>query len=1171
MKKMQKSIFQKVIVLCIIMLANVQLNAQARIELKSGFRGSQISDSSLKGFETTFSYNAIELENVDTEIGTFSRLVMSDAVPSGEIGAPSLPVTRKLIAVPFGATPTAKIVSYTTSDYKLEEYGVERVYPQQPSYSKDTKIEDVVFQYDKKAYKTRSFTNAPEVSLEILGTMRGIQIASLQVKSVDYNPVNNTLRVYNDIQLDVDFENADVEMTEGILLDSYSPYFDVVYKQMFNTRAVTEIFDEHPDLYRAPVYMTVVANSMFEEALQPWLEWKSQKGFFIDVKYVESSTLASTIKSYIKEQYDENHTTFLVIVGDENMVAPSVPFGEETQLVTDLYYGSIDGDYFPDMYYSRMSCETVAELEALIEKVLQYEKYTMPDPSYLSNALFIAGVDNVWNAKVGVPSINYATNFYCNQANGMDKVYKYVTNDYTGCYDNINTGVGFVDYTAHGVETGWVDPAFSNADVVNLTNKDQYFWALGSCCLTGNWGYDSSPCLGETMIRAEEKGAWGYIGSCPVTYWNEDYYFVLGATTVYSKVPNVTQTATGLYDVIWNDAWENEYNALSAFPFVGNLAVTNARSGNYEKTSGIETLYYWEAYHTLGDGTVMPYLTNPIENTVSHTNMINMGLDSYSVTADPSSYVAISQGGVLHGAAEVGKSGIVEVLISPILNDEDVMIVVTHPRRAPYIATIKAVPTEGPYLSVYDVKPEDYPVNQECKMTLSVRNVGEDPINGEAKVTLSSKSEYITFVDAEATFSSLASKSTIDLEDEFSFIIDKSVVNESVIIIDSEIEYDTMKWSNMFSINVVAPIIEYDSFVWDDTFEPGGTYNVKAKFKNIGLYKATNAVVTASSTSEYVVFDNNDIKVETIEVGDVAEFDFEFSVNESCPFTGKLPVNFSFVADNETTAEGSCVIENRCGVEFVLKDQFGDGWGKSAIEVKYSDDTPADMLSIFDGKEAVEELSIATGTIVTVSFIKDGYNNYECSYVIRYKDGRLIYDSGKNIKEGVNCEFEVNCLNPIQNLKAEVENNDVKLTWEAPRALKSYVVMRNEVVVAETNELTYTDKGLSAGEYKYAVVAKYDGGESDALTVDVVIKEDGVEEFGDVEFTVYPNPVKDVVNIKSNAQRYEYQMINSLGQIVLEGVLSGENTISVANMEKGIYFLKLIADGEMSINKVTIQ
>ena len=1091
MKKMQISIFQKVMVLSMAMLLNVSLFAQGRIELKSNTRGvAQLSESSLNGLETTFSYNAIETELVETEFGNFSRIILSDAVASGEIGSPSLPVTKKLIAVPFGAKPSVKLVNYTTSDYKLSDYGIERVYPQQPSYSKDTKVEDVVFQYNEKAYKTRSFADAPSVRVELLGTMRGMQIASLQVSPVSYNPGNNTLRVYNDINVEIDFEGADLEKTESMLVDSYSPYFDVVYKQMFNSRTVADVFDEHPDMYRMPVYMTVVANKMFEEALQPWLAWKTQKGFHIDIKYVESTTSPSIIKTYVKEQYDAVRPSFLVIVGDKNLVAPSLEKGEQTSKVTDLYYACVDEDYFPDVYYSRMSCETVEELESLVEKVLQYEQYTMPDPSYLSDALFIAGVDEWWNSKVGTPAVNYATNFFFNQSNGMRTVHKY-TSEYSGCYDNINKGVGFVNYTAHGVEAGWVDPAFNTDDVNNLTNENKYFWAIGNCCLTGDWGVANGPCLAEAFVRADKKGAWGYIGSCPVSYWNEDYYFAVGATTVFNKMPNPTQTEEGFYEMFWED---DVYNALSAVPFVGNLSVTNAHAGAYETTSGIELLYYWEAYHTIGDGTVMPYRTNPIQNEVSHLEVLNMGLDFYTVFADPSSYVAISKDGVLLGAAVVGKSGSVDVPITPVITDGYVTITVTHPQRAPYIKNVLALPTEGPYLSVYEFSPKSFPVNQENKLTLTIRNVGNDPVAAEAKVTLTSGSELLTFTDNEAVFTALEAGATIDLTDEFAFVLDKSLEDMDNIVVTAKIEYDTLEWINKIAVVVDDPVIEYQGVEWEGEYAPGGTYTLHAKFKNVGHYKAVNAVVTATSSNEYITIKNATSEVGTIAVDEVASFDFEVTIAESCTIEERIPIEFTFAADNEIASEGSFVLNNLCTLVFTLKDSYGDGWGKSALKIEYSDDTPTDTITLFDGSEMTKEIDVVVGTKVTVSFIKEKYNSYECSYLVDYKDGKQIYDSGKNIKEGVNIEFVVNCFS----------------------------------------------------------------GES-------------VNELPNVEMTIYPNPAKDVINVKTNVQRYEYQLINSVGQVVMNGVLSGEDVISVENINNGIYFLKVIANGEVTVNKVVIQ
>ena len=1168
MKKMQISIFQKVMVLSMAMLLNVSLFAQGRIELKTDTRGvAQLSELSMNGFETTFSYNAIETELVETEFGNFSRIILSDAVMSGEIGAPSLPVTKKMLVVPFGAKPSVKVVSYTTSDYKLAEYGIERVYPQQPSYSKDTKLEDVEFQYNERAYKTRALTDAPEVTMEVLGTMRGVQIASLQVEPMSYNPVNNTLRVYNDINIEVDFEDADVEMTEKMLLDSYSPYFNVVYKQMFNSRVVSDVFEEHTDLYRTPVYMTVVANSMFEEALQPWLEWKMQKGFYIDVKYVDSTTSSTVIKSYIKEQYDNVKPTFLVIVGDRNRVVPSLESGVKTSKVTDLYYGSVDGDYFPDMYYSRMSCETVEELTSLVEKVLQYEKYTMPDPSYLDDALFIAGVDEWWNGKVGVPAVSYATNFYFNQANGMKNVHKY-TSEYNGCYDNINKGVGFVNYTAHGHEISWDDPMFNTTDVYNLTNENKYFWAMGNCCLTGDWGTDKGPCLAEAFVRADKKGAWGYIGSCPVSYWNEDYYFAVGATTVFNKMPNPSQTEEGVYEMFWKD---DVYNVLSSVPFVGNLSVTNAHAGSYETTHGIDLLYYWEAYHTIGDGTVMPYRTKPTQNEVSHSEVINMGLDFYTVSAEPSSYVAISKDGVLLGTAVVEKSGYVDVPIIPILTEGNATIVVTHPRRIPYVKEVLALPTDGPYLSVFDFTPKSYPVNQENKMSFTIRNVGNDPVAGETKVTLTSQSEYMTIIDSVATFEALESGLTLDLVDEFSFVLDKALEDEDEVVISTKIEYDTLVWVKNIAIKAQDPVIVFDSLDWNGEYEPGMSYTLQAKFKNIGHYKAENAVVTASSTNEYITFKNTTSEVETIEANGIGVFNFEVTIDESCLINERIPVEFTFAADNDIVSEGSSVLKNSCVVVFTLKDSYGDGWGKSALKVEFSDGTPTDTLSIFDGAELVEEMDVVVGTTVTVSFIKEKYNSYECTYLIEYKNGRLIYDSGKNIKEGVNCQFDVNCLELVQNLKADVESNNVVLTWEAPRALTGYKVFRNNEMIGETDKLTFTDENVPAGEYEYSVKVQYNGGLSDAETITVKVGSEGIEDALNVEFMIYPNPAKDVINIKSSAQRYEYQMINGLGQVVLDGVLSGESVISLENINNGVYFLKLIADGEVSINRVIIQ
>jgi uncharacterized repeat protein (TIGR02543 family) len=472
-----------------------------------------------------------------------------------------------------------------------------------------------------------------------------------------------------------------------MLLSTYSPYFDIVYKQMFNYRNILDVYTDHPDLMAYPVHMIVVAPENYLTALQPWLNWKTQKGFYVNVvTTAQAGGNYTAIQSYVQNLYNTGVNqgatpTFLVLVGDTGQI-PGKTTGNATQKVTDLYYGSVDNDYFPDMFYSRMSAENANEVTAIVNKILQYEQYTMPDPSYLDNVTLIAGWDNYWTNYVGKPTIQYAMQYYYNTAHGFTNVYNWLGQPYTNCYASLSSGTGFVNYTAHGSETSWSDPQLTKSQVNALTNTNKYFLAMGNCCLTGNFGY-SQACFGEAMLRGENKAAYSYIGSCPVTYWYEDYYFGVGATSTFGQMPNINNTATGVYDGIWMD---DTYNTVSSIVFLGNLAVCYAHAGNYQTSAS--PIYYWQAYHVLGDGSIMPFRVNPSPNTVSHASTFPAGATSFQVSAQEGSYVAISQNNVLKGVALVPASGTVNVQVASGITSGQVRIVVTKPQRQPYIQDI---------------------------------------------------------------------------------------------------------------------------------------------------------------------------------------------------------------------------------------------------------------------------------------------------------------------------------------------------------------------------------------------------------------------------------------------------------------------------------------------------
>ena len=684
---------KKLFLIAMSLILSVSVMAQQKIQLRSADKAECVK-SDMTGLRASFSFSTIEAQDYESERGTFSWLSLPNTVIGGNEGDPQIPVVNQLIAVPFGANPSIEITSYTSTDYNLADYDMHTLMPRQLPVRKNQKPEDVPFIMNEAAYQIRGLNSEPKAIVSVEGVMRGVQLGKMTIEPVSYDPVNNTIRVFNDIEVTVRFDGADAKATEDMLVKTYSPYFDIVYKQLFNGRAITDAYSDHPDLYQTPVKMLVVTTSTYQNstAYQNWLTWKKQKGIYVDEYIVTSSTTSSTIRSGIQTRYNTNHPTFLVIVGDETVVKAyktnwscGSSYGN---CVNDMEYASVDSDVFHDMYMSRMSVSSTTELNNLVNKILTYEKYTMSNPSYLNNSLLIAGWDSYWTAQVGKPTIQYANNNYYNSAHGINPtVYITTRSGQTAAYNNINN-VGFINYTAHGDIQELADPEFTNSDVASLTNNDKYFWIVANCCLTANWGNSSyQPCLGETMIRAANKGAFGYIGSIPETLWYEDYYFGVGAFNYQSggSVQTTSGTTTGMYDAAFD---ETGFNCLNAMPFIGNVAVTYAHAKGYQ--SSVADEYYWRAYQTLGDGSVMPYLNNPAANTVSHNSTIPAGASSFRVYADARSYVAITVDNNIIGVAAVpANATYVDVTFTTTpAAGQSAMIVVTRNQRQPYITTV---------------------------------------------------------------------------------------------------------------------------------------------------------------------------------------------------------------------------------------------------------------------------------------------------------------------------------------------------------------------------------------------------------------------------------------------------------------------------------------------------
>jgi len=673
-----------------------QISDQAQLSRTVGFSDSPseitLIDQDNSGLTLNVNIGEIEFHQIRTKEGVFILPRVDGFTQSFEIGEPNLPMVNKLLSIPQGCKLKTTIIDFEIEEISLNNYGLNQpLMPVQPPLSKSDNPGSVPFEFNHAVYETAGYYTLPLTRTDVLGTMRAVRIGEVTIAPIEYNPTANTMKVYKNITVRVDFVDADWAATETMHNRLYSPYFQPTMEKMINYDMA--LFSAKADLVKYPVKYVIVADRMFEAQLQPFIEWKIKKGFDVITAYTDViGSSSSAIKSYLQNLYNNGTAedpapSFVLFVGDAQQIAPYA--GTAGSHITDLYFCEFTGDDFPEIYYGRFSAQNTSELQPQIDKSLEYERYLMPDPSYLGEVTMVSGVDSYYAATHGNGQINYGTTLYFNAAHGIaPNVWLYPDSDASGArtaiIQTIDDGVGFYNYTAHCSHTGPQDPSFTTSDIDNLTNYNKYLLGIGNCCLSNTFGTDySTPCFGEKWLQADGKGGIGWIGGSNSTYWNEDYWWGVGNGPIESGGPTYNETGLGAYDGVFHDHGEavsDHYITNSAIIFRGNMAVTEAGSSR--------DTYYWEIYHLMGDPSIITYMGMPSTNGVSHPSSLNISATSVTVSADAGSYVGVSFGGVLHGAGYVDATGSVDITLDPFGPTGTADIVVTCQNHIPYESTI---------------------------------------------------------------------------------------------------------------------------------------------------------------------------------------------------------------------------------------------------------------------------------------------------------------------------------------------------------------------------------------------------------------------------------------------------------------------------------------------------
>lgn len=887
-----------------------------------------IMKNELTGISLLVTTNDLHVSDVVTSGETFSRISIDGYYPSYEVGNPELPVMVKMIEIPLCEGVRVQAIAGSMKTYSAEALGIEhRLYPAQRSISKS---EDGPFpiQINETTYNTNSFYGSELAYVEKNGIMRSFNLATVYVNPIKYNPVTNEVIVYDNITINITYENTDIHATREMKRIHTSSAFgkpsQVINSLPLQTRDV---------MTTTPVKYVIVANDMFNGQLDEFVNWKRRKGFLVEVAYTGTvGTTTTEIKNYLQGLYDnatpENPApTYVLMVGDVAQIPAYT--GTTASHSTDLYYYTwTSGDDFPDCYYGRFSAQNVSQLTPQIEKTLIYEQYLMPDPTYLDRALIAAGQDNGRSGDFGYshadPAMHYLEDNYLTSAYGFSSVTAYYNPhsnaSTTGVRTALSNGVGYANYSAHCSAQGWATPSFTTSNVSTMTNTGKFGLMIGNCCESNT--YNNSECFGEALLRANNKGAVGYIGGSNSTYWDEDYYWAVGLRSLSSSCTNcnlATYDANnmGAYDKLFHthgESYDKWFTTQGSMIYGGNVAVQSS-------TSTLRK-YYWEIYILMGDPSVMPWLTqaDDMDITIDDTPILDSmyypsaDVTSFTVsTGAPYTYVALTQNLNLIAAALSDANGVATLTFPELVADSVYELAASAQNYKTIFTTIIPQVQEGARVKITNVEPSNAVIPEfNTNITLDVTIVNNFPDAAtNTVITATTTSNDITITDGTENVGTVASGTTDTLTGSFAVAI-HNAPNGTIAPIDFMVTFlnngvaDTTTYSYDLTISapefaLVSSSVTEISGNNDNIINPGETISLSIIDENISLLNATNVISELSTYYIYAPVLNDTLHLNTVNSQTQCNSVFTINISSEVPDGIRIPYYHHIYCENNPT------------------------------------------------------------------------------------------------------------------------------------------------------------------------------------------------------------------------------------------------------------------------------
>jgi hypothetical protein len=426
--------------------------------------------------------------------------------------------------------------------------------------------------------------------------------------------------------------------TQNMIFYSKNADIKITYEEPVNPIVFEDIYD-----------LVIIAPTEYSDGLQPLIDHKNGLEVETTIKTTEAIYAeyegydeAEEIKYFIKDAIENWGVKFVLLVGSvDKLPIRTTWFWQRWyghwwnhSILTELYYADIydeygdfcswdsDGDGFygevyrncpgdddfvdlyPDVHIGRLACSNIEEVNIVVDKIIYYETNTY-GKSWFNNILLLGGDTFPFRGGNEGEILNSMIEEIMSDFNPIKLWCSTLTFWPWRISLEINKGVGFVDYSGHGVETAmgthppnsesWI--SYTNKHLPGLSNSNKLPIVFFDACLTAKLDYNKSgtnanraPRIFNSFLFKQILKTFPKIIKPLLNRYN---FNTLSMDIESNDVLSEPRESDDLVPVFaWN--WIRKSNGGA----IANIGATRTAFGGYDSGAGKMSIEFFSAYES---------------------------------------------------------------------------------------------------------------------------------------------------------------------------------------------------------------------------------------------------------------------------------------------------------------------------------------------------------------------------------------------------------------------------------------------------------------------------------------------------------------------------------------------------------------------------------------------